>query len=359
MKNILSRLILLAALAAFPAFSQNLMIMPYPKMQFFSNTGAPLAAGCLFSYQAGTTTLQATYTDSTGFGANPNPLTLDAGGRASVWFSALNYKMVLTAPPSAGACATGNTGATVWTVDWLNASNVLPALGNIAATGLLVTGTATFANGASCGSTGCSNMVFPNMATFNGGITVGSSANSTIYIGGGGSFYNRTFTTADASCAGITDGWMAVRTDTSQIEFCAGGVVHVVSAGASLINATSTSAVAFTIKQTAGNINGDVFEIQDASGGVGFAVTGAAASSGPGPNAIGIKGNIVGNGGGTSTLGLSSVPFGSAYVTNLFITSGGSISIGGAGGLVATVHPYISGCTFNVLNGMIMSTSGC
>ena len=51
----------------------------------FQSDGVPAANGTLASYQAGTSTPLATYTDSTLGTANPNPITLNARGEASVW----------------------------------------------------------------------------------------------------------------------------------------------------------------------------------------------------------------------------------------------------------------------------------
>ncbi len=50
-------------------------------VQLFSNIGIPLAGGFVYTYQAGTTTNQVTYTDSTGTTANQNPIPLSAAGR--------------------------------------------------------------------------------------------------------------------------------------------------------------------------------------------------------------------------------------------------------------------------------------
>lgn len=66
--------------------------------QFFDNNGVPLAGGLLYSYAAGTSTPQATYTDNTGLISNSNPIVLDAAGRvpSEVWLnSAQSYKFVL------------------------------------------------------------------------------------------------------------------------------------------------------------------------------------------------------------------------------------------------------------------------
>jgi hypothetical protein len=67
--------------------------------QFFTNTGAVLTGGKLYTYQAGTTTPQATYTTSLGNVARTNPVVLDAAGRVpdsgEIWILPVSYKFVL------------------------------------------------------------------------------------------------------------------------------------------------------------------------------------------------------------------------------------------------------------------------
>jgi hypothetical protein len=66
--------------------------------QFFTNSGVPLTGGKLYTYAAGTTTPQATYTSSSGVTAHTNPIILDSAGRVpggEIWLSALPYKFVL------------------------------------------------------------------------------------------------------------------------------------------------------------------------------------------------------------------------------------------------------------------------
>ena len=51
----------------------------------------------LYTYAAGTSTPQATYTDSTGGTPNTNPVIMNSYGQASVWLDpTLSYKFVLT-----------------------------------------------------------------------------------------------------------------------------------------------------------------------------------------------------------------------------------------------------------------------
>lgn len=67
--------------------------------QFFSSNGVPLAGGKIFTYAAGTTTPQATYTSANGATAHANPIILDAAGRVpggEIWLTdGLQYKFVL------------------------------------------------------------------------------------------------------------------------------------------------------------------------------------------------------------------------------------------------------------------------
>jgi hypothetical protein len=67
--------------------------------QFFTNTGAVLTGGKLYTYAAGTTTPQATYTTSSGNVARTNPIVLDAAGRVGdggeIWITSASYKFVL------------------------------------------------------------------------------------------------------------------------------------------------------------------------------------------------------------------------------------------------------------------------
>lgn len=66
--------------------------------QFFDNNGNPLVGGKLFTYAAGTTTPQVTFTSALGNTPNSNPIILNGGGRvpAEIWLTdGLEYKFVL------------------------------------------------------------------------------------------------------------------------------------------------------------------------------------------------------------------------------------------------------------------------
>jgi len=66
--------------------------------QFFTILGQPLAGGKIYTYQAGSSTPLATYTDNTGATANANPIVLGTDGRptSEVWLTyGFNYKFIL------------------------------------------------------------------------------------------------------------------------------------------------------------------------------------------------------------------------------------------------------------------------
>jgi len=66
--------------------------------QFFTILGQPLAGGKIYTYQAGSSTPLATYTDNTGATANANPIVLGTDGRptSEIWLTyGYNYKFIL------------------------------------------------------------------------------------------------------------------------------------------------------------------------------------------------------------------------------------------------------------------------
>lgn len=105
-------LALVAILLVVRARAAGVTVVPFGgvgNVQFFDNNGSPLTAGVLYSYQAGTTTQQATYTDSTGTAQNTDPLAMTSGGRASIWLiSGDSYKFVLCVQNDGASCAPGD-----------------------------------------------------------------------------------------------------------------------------------------------------------------------------------------------------------------------------------------------------------
>ena len=79
--------------------SVNLSLIAGAGWQFFNNNGVPLSGGLIYTYQAGTTTPQATYTTISGLIAHPNPIVLDSAGRVptgEIWLTqGQSYKFVV------------------------------------------------------------------------------------------------------------------------------------------------------------------------------------------------------------------------------------------------------------------------
>src|SRR3990172_3538604 len=91
-------------------------VIPNVPPQFFTNTGAVAASHKLFTYEAGTTTKLATYSDQALTVANANPIVLDSAGRATIFLSAASYKFTLapstdTDPPTAAIWTRDNVSA--------------------------------------------------------------------------------------------------------------------------------------------------------------------------------------------------------------------------------------------------------
>lgn len=81
----------------------NLSMLAGAGQQFLDANGNPLVGGKLYTYDAGTTTPQITYTTIVGNVPHTNPIMLDASGRIAnggeIWLTdAINYKFILTTP---------------------------------------------------------------------------------------------------------------------------------------------------------------------------------------------------------------------------------------------------------------------
>lgn len=132
---LLAFLFLALLLVILPAKAQvNVTLVPAPKVQWLDLNGDPLAAGHVHTYISGTTTNQATYTDSTGAVANANPVVLDSAGRAEIWLDdSLVYTLALH----------DSSEALVWSVDGVSAGDLETAL-VIGTTAVTFSSTPTF-----------------------------------------------------------------------------------------------------------------------------------------------------------------------------------------------------------------------
>lgn len=108
-----------------------------PHVNFVDNSGSPCAGCSVYSYAAGTSTPQATYTDSTGTSQNTNPIILDAAGGANIWLSSASYKFILKS----------TLGTTIWTVDNVQGYISACSLSGCTFTGPISGTTASFPGG--------------------------------------------------------------------------------------------------------------------------------------------------------------------------------------------------------------------
>lgn len=88
-------LLTFAVASVLPLYGQT-GLLPQAEFQAINANGQPLSGGMVYTYVAGTTTPQATYTDSSASVQNPNPVILDSAGRASIWISNNAYKIIVT-----------------------------------------------------------------------------------------------------------------------------------------------------------------------------------------------------------------------------------------------------------------------
>lgn len=111
-------------------------LSPPGRQRFFDAVGAPLAGGKLFTYAAGTTNKQNSYTDSTGATPNANPIILDSQGYCDLWLdTSLGYKLTL-----APANDTDPPTAAFWTTDHITPVAFNSVTGNLAVSGSVSVG---------------------------------------------------------------------------------------------------------------------------------------------------------------------------------------------------------------------------
>lgn len=89
-------------------------LAPLPQLQFFDQSGLPLAFGCVFTNQVGSATPLVTYTDFTGKYQNSNPVILSAGGSANIWIlPGQAYRFIVKGNGGTNC----SLGTTLYTVD--------------------------------------------------------------------------------------------------------------------------------------------------------------------------------------------------------------------------------------------------
>lgn len=340
---------------------------PVLRQRYFDSNGVPLAGGQIFTYQAGTTTPQATYTDQTGNTPNANPIILDSQGYASMWLDpTLSYKFVLKD-------ASNNVQ---WTVDNVvglltaNAVNTSAIQDGAVTSAKLAAGSVNTAALASDASVDANRPVNTNSIR-DGAITrqkINSTAivpvtvqtfNSTSGTSGVGTYYpTYAFFCASANATSGATYTNNGQTYTVSKTIAGGTVLTATGTGAPLSSGTLTKAsgtgdatIAFTLSQAPIYIKVTAIGPGAGGGGASTGYANGGAPTGPttfgttlisaGAGGAGSAGGTSGNGGagGTSSLGSAigiavTGSTGSPSATNTTAASGGnggSSAIGGAG----------------------------
>lgn len=108
MKRLIAISTALACIFAGVAIFGQKTATPNPNIQYFNNSGNPCAGCKLYTYVAGGTTPQNTFTTAAGSSPNANPVILNSAGRANVWTTpGQSYRFDLYDP----------NGVLLWTVD--------------------------------------------------------------------------------------------------------------------------------------------------------------------------------------------------------------------------------------------------
>jgi len=191
MKRILRLLFPLLCLSCFAQVPVAPATIPH--ITFVNGSGQPCASCTLATYIAGTTTPQATYTDSTGTSQNTNPIVLDAAGGANIWLGSNSYKFILK----------DTTGATIWSVDNVNAGSLFPCS---------TAGAIQIANSTSTGLT-CDPSITINTTTHT--INVGTLPTNHVTIGALGAPTSWTFDTTSPATAAASLGLGSIGSGTS------------------------------------------------------------------------------------------------------------------------------------------------
>lgn len=218
--------------------------------QFFDDSGNVLSGGKIYTYQAGTTTLAATYTNNLGSATNTNPIVLDAAGRVpqEIWFPVgSKFKFVVKT----------STDTLIGTYDNIPSINDPYSEGNLLSN---VTGTNTIAATAS-----------PTITSYSTGAAysfVAANTNSgacTLSIDGL-TAKNITKAGAQALAAGDIQAGMLVYVHYDGTRFqLIGNSVY----GGNVTNATISGGTASGVTITGGSVSGLLTDLAIADGGTG------------------------------------------------------------------------------------------
>ena len=112
MRKMMFAYVCLLVLLCSSMWAQTYQLLASPHQQYLDVNGKPLAGGKVYTYTAGTNTLQTSYKDNAGT-PNTNPVILDSGGFATIYLdTSKSYKVSLQ----------NQYGVPQWTVDNISGS---------------------------------------------------------------------------------------------------------------------------------------------------------------------------------------------------------------------------------------------
>jgi hypothetical protein len=281
----------------------NTTLCPVLKQRFFDSNGVPLSGGLIYSYIAGTSTPQATYTDETGVTPNSNPVVLDSTGSAEIWITSGSYKFVVqdslgntqftvdnvSEPTPATGSGTvtsvnvsvpafmsisGNPVTTTGTLAFGLSGTALPvANGGTGSTSLVTAATASSVMGRDANANTQANNLIENFAT-----TATAAGTTTLSVS---SAYNQQFTGSTTQTVVLPDATTLVVGQQFAILNRSTGAVTVNNHGASLVATVGASTQAYITCTSIGSSNGtwDVSSSASGGGGSGTVTTVSVASA--------------------------------------------------------------------------------
>jgi len=233
-------------------------LLPLPIFRAFTAAGTPLAGGLLYTYAAGTTTPQATYSDAAGSSPNANPVVLDSSGSAVVRLSPTRgYKFVLK----------DSGGTTQWTADNYYAYADSPTF-----SGTLNGVTGVFSGNVSCAAFTATGTTTGVDASYSGSLTVGG--NSTV--------------TGNSAVTGTS-------TLTGQVYSNGVSIIAVKTSDESKISSTTVAndgTLTISVPKTTGYILEALINVQGAAGGIQFDLNYSGAFTGSGVSWVGAEGRL-------------------------------------------------------------------
>lgn len=234
--------VLILVIAVF-VFAQTTVVpfMGVGNVQFFDNNGNPLTAGVLYTYQAGTTTYQSTYTDSTGTVLNTNPIAFGSGGRVSIWLmSGATYKYVLCVQNDGASCAPGDV---LFSMDQVPASSGSGGGGSSPFTGTFISGSASPSTTGILRLASGDGICFRNAAN-SGNICITKDSND-ILTWAGGSLKFPQIVAPTCSAAGLDCLWADSTANRWMMANNGGGATQIVGAGVDINTSDQVTQVHF------------------------------------------------------------------------------------------------------------------